>query len=105
MGVDFSAEPNPEGLALAAQLRAERRQRDKDLEDRIVEAEVQELEAAGQLEQARVAAGRPVEADVETEEPVAEPVSVPDRRGPLSPRAQLEALAATSRPRQNDRQR
>lgn len=136
MAVDFNAAPTPEGLALAAQLRNERRQRDKVREDRIAEAETRDV-AAGRMSGARAAGQRMPALSTEIEEsgreqtiseaevpdvteprsgpaPVqgatdgrdpAEPDSTPKRDTSLSFRAQLEALASSSRPRQSDRQR
>lgn len=135
MGVDFNAEPTSEGLLLAEQLRRERSERDKALEDRIAEDRVRDLEAAGRMSQARVAAGEQAPA-AETEIEVAEreqkiaeaeateaierrrptvatpgdhvpaePGSVAERDARPSIRDQLEALASSSRPRQTDRQR
>ena len=114
MAVDFNAAPSPEGLELAAQLRRERLQRDKALEDRIAEAEIRELEAAGRASEASVAVGQLLpEEDVEVVEddqviaPTADPIErrAPERETKLSPKEQVEVLASHSRSRQTDRQR
>lgn len=116
MAVDFNAAPSPEGLELVAQLRRERLQRDKALEDRIAEAEIRELEAAGRASEASVAAGQllpeeDVEVEVVEDDPVIAPAAdaierrAPERETTLSLKAQVEALASHSRPRQTDRQR
>ncbi|PZU04628.1 MAG: hypothetical protein DI630_00500 [Gordonia sp. (in: high G+C Gram-positive bacteria)] len=117
MAVNFNAEPSPEGLALAAQVRRERLERDKALEDRIAEAEVRDLEAAGRSSEAFAASHVVPELDADTEavddeqlpDPVGPPTPIdalrPGRDQPRSPAAELEALAALARVRSNDRQR
>jgi hypothetical protein len=106
VAVDFSAEPNPEGLALAAQLRAERRQRDKALEDRAADVSARrESETAGPVGQVRVAGGADMTQAEGEESVVDERYSQPERQIQVSPRAALEAMAAASRSRKNDRQR
>ena len=112
MAVDFNAEPSPEGLARVAELRRQRAERDKALEDRIAAVQLQDLEAAGAHPQP---ASTPVEAAVDDEVERDEPDQDQSREyiGGLtsarentpSPTAQLEALASLSRARSTDRQR
>lgn len=112
MGVDFNAEPSPEGLARVAELRRQRAERDKALEDRIVAVQMQDPEAAGLHQQPT---STPVEASVDDEVERDEPEQdqsrerigdmIPARENTPSPTAQLEALASLSRVRSTDRQR
>lgn len=124
MAVDFSAEPSPEGMELAAKLRRERRQRDKAAEDRIAAAEEQALLAEGRVSEVpaehRVLAESDTEDDDTERERVDElqprPIVAPgpgDRLVDPAPgpsiKNRLDELAAVSRgmsrARTTDRQR
>jgi hypothetical protein len=122
VAVDFSAEPSPEGLELAARLRRERRQRDKAAEDRLAAAEEQALLDEGRVSEIPSASRVATESDTEDDdvdrdrpdEPRRPTPSVPNERivepvaGP-SIQARLDELAAVShamsRKRTADRQR
>lgn len=130
MVVDFSATPSDAGLQQAADLRRRQRERDKELEDRVLDALALEEEAKGHLIEADRVAQRGVvvaerdrrereselaEAEEDTKVAIGNrrlgrlPVEPPPvAKAPIEPSAkvELDALAAsrtTSKPK--DRQR
>lgn len=123
MAVDFGAEPSPEGMELATRLRAERRQRDKQAEDRIAAAEEESLLAEGRVSELPLVGAAQPEQDAQDDEkdrdrsegPSLRPVTAPGPGAEPTPQSgpsikdRIDEMAAVSqamaRTRTTDRQR